>query len=194
MARAKPSKPRDIGFNHDAMNMAQNSNVKLVIDRWQGSKVARRMFSVFDQLATNGKTVGNVTYPPTLTKNEAVAGNNMFALYATWKGLAGAPDNEDVGFVQCSRPDKELLTDRMKVAGNEWRKITGRMQPGNAALIAAISHDMLTSDGAMIDTKADRPVVRWRKVVASVCGINDRDCQRDAVKRMCVDLAKVMGC
>jgi hypothetical protein len=39
-----------------------------------------------------------------------------------------------------------------------------------------------------------KPVVRWRKVVQLVTGINDRDCQRDAVQRMCKDLAGVLGC
>jgi hypothetical protein len=94
---SKPSKPNDYGFNQDAMRMKANGNVKLTIDRWEKGKVARRNFSVFDQLATNGKTVGKVVYPPTLTKNQAVAGNNMFAVYAVWKGLGGLSDREPTG-------------------------------------------------------------------------------------------------
>jgi hypothetical protein len=235
MARAKPSKPTDYGFNQEAMNQPVNSNIKVVIDRYEKGRVARRDFSVFDQLATNGKMVGTVVYPPTLTKNMAVAGNNMFALYATWKGLAGAPDNDDVGFVQTSRSEPELFTDRMRIAGEHFRKIVNAMEPKNAALLVSLVHDMLVSDGAMLVTErapdpeviptevftrrrraepyewadidgyltfrveraADnpaKPTVRWRKVVQLVSGINDRDCQRDAIKRMCEDLAKVMGC
>jgi len=193
MPRAKPSKPNDYGFNQEAMNQPVNGNIKVMIDRHAKGRVARRDFSVFDQLATNGKTVNNVTYPPTLTKGQATAGNNMFSLYAVWKGLGGAPDREDIGYVQCSRVEPEMVTDRMLIAGDEWKRITGQMKsPGNAVLLAALCHDMMIADGAMLDTKSDRPVVRWRRVVQQVAGINDRDCQRDAVKRMCEDLAKVM--
>ena len=240
-------------FNVEAMNMAQNANIKLVVDRWEGTRVARRHFSVFDQLATNGKTVGTVIYPPTLTKNQAVAGNNMFALYAAWKGMAGVVDDDDIGYVQCGRSEPELLTDRMKLCGEEWVYITtgvkmrngervkfrDGMDPLNVKLLTAICDDMLLADGSMIYTErapmpdedgnrpkteavavtlsrstfdpitglksgvegyevqrakvvTSGPVVRWRKVVEKVCGIKDRDCQRDAIKRMCVDLDKIV--
>lgn len=208
---AKASVPREIGFNHEAMSLPRNSDIRLAACRFEQRKVARRMFSVFDQLATNGKTVagtavngkleGGVVYPPTLTKPQAVAGNNMFTLYAVWKGLAGASDRDDIGFVEGGTNDRELLTDRMKLAGEQWKYIlTGvgkdrirthkPMDALHVKLLTALCHDMLTSDGAMIDVKSAAPKVRWREVVRTVCGINDRECQRDAVKRMTVDLER----
>lgn len=232
MARTfrRASKPRDIGFNTEAMNMPVNSDVKLAVCRYEQRKVARRMFSVFDQLATNGKTVNYVVYPPTLSKEMAVTGNNMFGLYAVWKGYGGKPDREDVGFVQGARSAPELLTDRMIKAGAEYMAIASRMDADRAKLLTAICHDMVFSDGAMIITekspeiewvdivkqrrampgepadengkvnfivqrpkpRAMTPKVRWREVVRVVAGINDRDCQRDAIKRMCIDLVKAL--
>lgn len=227
MGYTKPKPLREIGFNTEAMNLAANSDVVITLDRWAKERVARRDFSVFDQLATNGKTVGTVVYKPTLSKAMAVAGNNMFAVYAAWKGLAGASE-KPAEFIQCGRSEPELLTDRMRIAGDEWRAILSHMKPGNASLLAAICHDMLHANGAMLFTERSpeieyqdvpvtrraepyewgdpdgtvtttverarqapsRPVVRWRRVVQTVCGINDRDCQRDAIKRMCDDLIK----
>lgn len=201
MAR-RASAPRVIGeklgFNTDAMRLAQNGNIKLDIDRFEKRKVARRMFSVFDQLATNGRTVGGVVVDgklcggvvslPTLTKEEAVRANSMFSLYAVWKGMAGAPDGEDVGYVQCSRSEPELLTDRMRIAGDAWIAITGNMKLRNVALLTALCHDMLLSDGAVVDIGAGKPRVRWRIIVETVDGVKDRDCQRDCIKRACKDL------
>lgn len=242
MARPKPSLP-SYGFNQEAMRLRSNSNVKVVVDRYEQGKVARRNFSVFDQLATNGKTVGDVAYLPTLTKNMAVAANNMFVLYATWKGQGGAPDNDNIGFVQCGRSEPELLTDRMKLAGEELARATSPMKSRNRKLLIALCHDMLTSDGAMLYTERapkpddeevkrvaeteeriitrrlepyewgdpapkkgfqtitievakqqkQKPVVRWRSVVQAVTGINERECQRDAIKRLCADLIKALG-
>jgi hypothetical protein len=189
MGYTKPKPLREIGFNTEAMNLAANSDVVITLDRWAKERVARRDFSVFDQLATNGKTVGTVIYKPTLSKAMAVAGNNMFSVYAAWKGLAGAPE-KPTEYVQSGRSEPELLTDRMKVAGDEWRAILSHMKSGNASLLAAICHDMLHANGAMLDVTSDRPVVRWRRVVQTVCGINDRDCQRAAIKRMSEDLIK----
>lgn len=189
MGYIKPKELREIGFNTEAMNMAANSDVVITLDRWAKERVARRDFSVFDQLATNGKTVGTVVYKPTLSKAMAVAGNNMFAIYAAWRGLAGAPEKPQE-YVQGGRREPELLTTRMELAGDEWRAVLSLMKSGNASLLAAICHDMLHANGAMIDTASNRPVVRWRRVVQVVCGINDRDCQRDAIKRMCEDLIK----
>ena len=189
MGYTKPKPLREIGFNTEAMNLAANSDVVISLDRWAKERVARRDFSVFDQLATNGKTVGDVIYKPTLSKAMAVAGNYMFAIYAAWKGLAGASE-KFAEFVQCGRSEPELLTDRMKIAGDEFKAVLSRMSSGNASLLAAICHDMLHANGAMLDVNSDRPVVRWRRVVQAVCGINDRDCQRDAIKRMSEDLIK----
>lgn len=182
----KASKPREIGFNTEAMNQAVNSDVVLGIDRYEGRKVARRMFSVFDQLATNARGEGQ----PTLTKLEAVAGNNMFALYAVWRGLGGMPDGEDVGYVQMSRSKPELVNDRMLIAGKEWADITGKLSRGHAALIGALCHDMLTSDGAMIDTQTLKPVVRWRRVCLDVTGVKSREDQNFYIRRLCRDLVK----
>lgn len=98
----------------------------------------------------------------TITANQSAAGARLVEIYAAWKGLAGAPDSVDVGYVQQSRPEPELVTDRMLSAGREWKAIMSYVGPSSSRLLLALCQDIVEGDGYFLLLEKKEGAPKWK--------------------------------